>query len=296
MSISYLHRKGIWLWSILGLLTIVLFEAAQQYYYIVRFNLADPEIISFWELFQGQFFRWTFWSLYAIALWKYVQKHPINHINRIQIGRYALVLFILIFFNVITISIFQNLITDGVFTAISVSEYFVFYTFQKSPIYLIAYTVLIAVVHYLISNELIEVQLHQLSKLKETNITLYEELKSKAYHDNTKFIQVKTGNRIKMVPIDSVLWIEADDYCVKIHDESGQSHTIRSSMKVLERELASSNFVRVHRKAIVNKNVVDEWRLGQEPHVLLQNKQKIMIAQSRIKHVKAQFGEPSLAI
>lgn len=297
MRINILQGKGIIL-AMLGVLTMVLFETAQQYYYILQFNLVDPKLVSFGELLRGQFFRWVFWSIYASMLWWYVHEHPIekDNLGKRKVGLYSLVLLTLMLLNIITISIFQIVLDDEVLTLKVLVENFVFYTFQKSPIYFIAYIVVIAVAHYLMSTESLEVHLQQLSKLKESNLSLYEELKNKSYTDNTTLIQVKTGNRTKLVPIDAILWIEADDYCVKIHDDTGYSHTIRSSMKALEESLPSSSFIRVHRKFIVNKNIVSEWQLGTEPVILLNNGQKITIAQSRIRHIKAQFGEPSLTI
>jgi DNA-binding LytR/AlgR family response regulator len=276
---------------------MVLFEAAQQYYYILQFDLADPQQVSFGELVQGQFFRWIFWLIYACILWWFVGEYPIekDQLSKRQIGLYAGVLGALMLLNLGSISAFQFVLNEEVFTLKTLGDNFVFYTFQKSPIYLLAYTAVLLIAHYNINVESLEVRLQQLSKLKETNTSLYEELKKKAYADTAKLIQVKIGNRTKMVPLDAIIWIEADDYCVKIHDDSGHTHTIRSSMKALERELPMA-FIRIHRKAIVNKKAIVEWHLGDEACAMLNNGTQIPISQSRLKKLKSQFGEISLAL
>jgi len=287
--------RGNWvIWAVLGVLTMIIFEAAQQYYYILQFDLVDPQLVSFGELLQGQFFRWVFWSIYAGILWWYVHEYPIekNNLSKRKVGHYALVLLAIILLNIFTISVFQIVFNSEVFALETLTEYFVFYTFQKSPIYLIAYAVVIVAAHYVMSVDSLEVRLQQISQLKETNISLYDELKKKAYNDSATYIQVKIGNRTKIVPVDTIMWIEADDYCVKIHDDNGQSHTIRSSMKALERNLPA-NFIRIHRKAIVNKKAINEWQLGNEAFVLLHNATQIPISQSRLKKLKSQFGKAS---
>ena len=93
MRLNILQSQWV-IWALLGLLTMVLFEAAQQYYYILQFDLADPQQVSFGELVQGQFFRWIFWLIYACILWWFVGEYPIekDQLSKRQIGLYAGVL------------------------------------------------------------------------------------------------------------------------------------------------------------------------------------------------------------
>jgi two-component system LytT family response regulator len=61
---------------------------------------------------------------------------------------------------------------------------------------------------------------------------------------------VRDGGRTIVIPHDDITWIEAEDYCSRIHMR-GRTLLIRESLRALEGSLGR-RFVRVHRSAIVN--------------------------------------------
>ena len=65
--------------------------------------------------------------------------------------------------------------------------------------------------------------------------------------------------RTRVVRLDRVDWIEAADYCVRVHLRD-RSHLLRRSLSDLERELDPRRFVRIHRSAIVNVDRVAQIR------------------------------------
>jgi len=70
---------------------------------------------------------------------------------------------------------------------------------------------------------------------------------------------VECGGRISIVPVDTVQWIEAQDYYVQIH-AGGKQHLLRESLRNLETRLDPRRFARVHRSAIVNVGCVKQLR------------------------------------
>jgi two-component system LytT family response regulator len=62
---------------------------------------------------------------------------------------------------------------------------------------------------------------------------------------------VRDGSRRIVIPHDDILWIEAEDYCARIHVR-GRTLLVRDSLRALARALNRDGFVRVHRSAIVN--------------------------------------------
>ena len=62
---------------------------------------------------------------------------------------------------------------------------------------------------------------------------------------------VRDGMRTVILPLDEIVWIEAEDYCARIHLER-RSVLVRESLRTLERRLDNGRFARVHRSAIVN--------------------------------------------
>ncbi|MCC7133883.1 MAG: response regulator transcription factor [Gemmatimonadales bacterium] len=79
---------------------------------------------------------------------------------------------------------------------------------------------------------------------------------------------VRVADRTTIVPVSTVTWIEgAGDYA-KLHG-TGQPHLIRTTMQQLERRLDPRRFIRVHRSAIVQIELVSEVRTIDEATVLI---------------------------
>jgi len=79
---------------------------------------------------------------------------------------------------------------------------------------------------------------------------------ARAYADHLSF---KQNDRLIVVPIADVHWIEAEDYYVRIHAQRGR-HLVRTPLATLEARLNPRDFLRVHRGAIVNVRKVADVR------------------------------------
>ena len=64
-------------------------------------------------------------------------------------------------------------------------------------------------------------------------------------------LTVHDGGRTIVIPHDDIVWIEAEDYCARIHLRSG-TILVRDSLRGLADSLNHRGFVRVHRSAIAN--------------------------------------------
>lgn len=95
-------------------------------------------------------------------------------------------------------------------------------------------------------------------------------------------ILVPDGDGSVVVRVGEIDWIEARNYCARLH-LAGREHLIRESLKRLEARLDPSRFVRIHRSAIVN---LDRVR-GLEPYfrgslvVLLTDGTRLPLSRSR---------------
>ena len=54
-----------------------------------------------------------------------------------------------------------------------------------------------------------------------------------------------------VIPHDEIVWIEAEDYCARLHLRS-RTLLVRDSLRALADSLDAAGFVRVHRSAIAN--------------------------------------------
>jgi two-component system LytT family response regulator len=68
-------------------------------------------------------------------------------------------------------------------------------------------------------------------------------------------VVVKTGTKIKIIPVNDILFLAADDDYVKIHTSEG-SFLKNKTMAYFEKLLGEDDFVRVHRSYIVRINEI----------------------------------------
>jgi two-component system LytT family response regulator len=95
-------------------------------------------------------------------------------------------------------------------------------------------------------------------------------------------LQIKEGSRVVSLRADEIDWIEAADYYVQIH-AGPKSYLHRETMQSLERRLDPTQFVRIHRSAIVNRRRIRELRSGgrREAVVVLEGGETLKVARSQ---------------
>lgn len=70
-------------------------------------------------------------------------------------------------------------------------------------------------------------------------------------------IPVNTGKKIILVRVENIVLFKAEDKYVTVFDNEGNKHIINQSLNYLEGQLPT-NFLRVHRTHIINKNCIKE--------------------------------------
>ena len=73
-------------------------------------------------------------------------------------------------------------------------------------------------------------------------------------------VVLKGSHRVRLLPVDQISWIEAEGMYVKIHTRDGRVQLQRGLLGSYASALDERCFVRIHRSAIVNIDVVDELR------------------------------------
>jgi two-component system, LytTR family, response regulator len=73
-----------------------------------------------------------------------------------------------------------------------------------------------------------------------------------------RMVTVRDAGRTLVIPVKEIDWIEAEDYCARIHAGS-RKPLVRRSMQSLLEEL-DDQFMRTHRSAIVNLSRIRELR------------------------------------
>ena len=102
---------------------------------------------------------------------------------------------------------------------------------------------------------------------------------------------IKREGSTFFVGVDEVDWIEAADYCVRVHT-AGRFHVLREPLRELETRLDPARFFRLHRSAIVNLARIKEL----QPHfhgdgvVLLQDGSRLRVSRARRERLHQLLG------
>ncbi|MDT0559649.1 LytTR family DNA-binding domain-containing protein [Ichthyenterobacterium sp. W332] len=265
------------------LIFVITFETLQQLFYINRYNLADN--VTFFELLKTQAFRWFIWLILAFVLIAYHLKNISKTKELKDYLRLIGIIIGLVIANILIISLAQIIINNDTFSLGNLwNEYIPFYMYQKAPIYTLGYATISIILYLKLMNEKLLFDVQKLSELKEINTKMYTQLQNKL-DDRASILNIKVGNKRKIIPVASIAWIESDDYCVKVHTTEGKSFSMRTSLKALNEKL-DSTFMRVHRKAIVNMPLVKELNLSNPPSLILKNSVEIPISKNHIKLVR----------
>ena len=106
-------------------------------------------------------------------------------------------------------------------------------------------------------------------------------------------IVLKGPSRVRLLPVDQISWIEADGMYVKLHTRDGAVHLHRGLLGTLDAALDDRQFVRIHRSAIVNIDVVDELR--QDAHgdyiAVLRDRTQIRVGRRFRARLQTRLGQ-----
>jgi two-component system, LytTR family, response regulator len=122
-----------------------------------------------------------------------------------------------------------------------------------------------------------------LAELNEETFTLTPEQHSR--------VVVKTGNNIRIIPMNEIEYIQADDDYVKIHTKEG-SFLKKKTISYYEKVMNSSQFVRVHRSYILQVQQVTRIEpYEKDGHIaILKSGEKIPISKTGYPKLKSILG------
>lgn len=105
-------------------------------------------------------------------------------------------------------------------------------------------------------------------------------------------LNIKTGYKVQPIPISDIVWIQSDDYCVKIHTQT-QAYTLRKSMRLLEEQLSPYGFIRVHRVALLNLNYLHQINFDSSK-IKLTNTEELPLSKTGAKMLKQKLEKAAL--
>jgi two-component system LytT family response regulator len=105
-------------------------------------------------------------------------------------------------------------------------------------------------------------------------------------------IVIRVAGHVFFVRTSDIDWIEAADYCVRLHVQ-GKTHVVRESMAGLENRLDPAHFFRIHRGAIANLDRIKELQpyFKGEHIVVLQDGTRLKLSKSRRTSLETRLGQ-----
>ncbi|HEY4784770.1 MAG TPA: LytTR family transcriptional regulator DNA-binding domain-containing protein [Bacteroidales bacterium] len=103
-------------------------------------------------------------------------------------------------------------------------------------------------------------------------------------------VVVKIGSKIKVIPVDTILYIESQDDYVMVYTNDGK-YLKQQTMKYFEKHLEASKFSRIHRSYLVNINTIKQLELYEKSSYLavLSNGAKLKVSDTGYKALKNQM-------
>lgn len=104
---------------------------------------------------------------------------------------------------------------------------------------------------------------------------------------------VKSSSRTKLVPVETIDWIEAAGNYARLHCAGGEDrHLINRSLRELE-ETLDARFVRVHRSTIVNLDRITELRTEnyRDYQIVLESGQTLRMSRTYRDAVEEALGD-----
>jgi len=104
-------------------------------------------------------------------------------------------------------------------------------------------------------------------------------------------IVVKTGTKIRVIPVEKIVYLEAQDDYVMVFTDEGK-HLKQGTMKYYEDHLDESKFIRIHRSYIVRiDQVVQLEPYAKDNYILkLKNGSVLKVSRNGLKTIKDKFN------
>ncbi len=130
---------------------------------------------------------------------------------------------------------------------------------------------------------------HKITTAEVTEQKKQSEPTTKAEITIDDHISVREGQKIKIISIEEIEYLQADGDYVAIHTNDGK-WLKEQTMKYYEEHLPQNRFVRIHRSYIVNINFLSRIeRYGQLQCVILRNGTTIKISAAGYKLLKSRI-------
>ena len=94
-------------------------------------------------------------------------------------------------------------------------------------------------------------------------------------------IAVPTGEGLEFIPVEEIIYCEADNNYTYIHKKMGDSLLLSKTLKEVEGLLFNHSFFRIHQSYLINLKHLRKYIRGQGGFVVLSNHKELPVARSK---------------
>lgn len=116
----------------------------------------------------------------------------------------------------------------------------------------------------------------------ELNLQLKTLIENWSQKELPKKIVLKDANAMHVVDIETILFIEADNYYSTFYLSDNSKIVVSKSLKLFDKKLECHGFFRAHQSYLVNLDFLSSFDKSGS-HIILKNKKTIPVAQSKRK-------------
>jgi two-component system LytT family response regulator len=111
--------------------------------------------------------------------------------------------------------------------------------------------------------------------------------RARAHPYDTEFWLRGTAGLVR-VPVESIEWVSSEDDYIAVHTAGG-SHLLRGSIRQFEKRVEPGRFVRVHRRCLVRKSIIEELRTPRvgSAEVVLRTGKRLPVGRVYLKQLRA---------
>jgi len=97
-------------------------------------------------------------------------------------------------------------------------------------------------------------------------------------------------NGVTFVPIQDIVYCEADDNYTRFHLLSGQTHLASKTLRDIQEVLEERDFLRIHRQYLINIGQVRKFVRGEGSYVVMNNEQTLPVSRGQKDRLMERFG------
>jgi two-component system LytT family response regulator len=99
--------------------------------------------------------------------------------------------------------------------------------------------------------------------------------------NNTQPLLLRTSKGIQAIDMQNIVRIEAISNYSKLYFSNGETLVIAKVLRLLEAQLSSHRFIRVHRTHVVNRSFIHQYFAGEESRIKLLTGEYIEVSRRR---------------